>query len=352
LLSNHPEGQTDNMDREEYINDIDKLPLVWANEWTPDLRMLDFEGKKYSLTHATDRLLTNAHRADAIYYPENSIEAVISFYKMGGDVVELDLTPSKDGVLVLMHDGNLKRMTDWALKKGTRVNGVLLPESPNVSDWTLEELRQLNLREGNGGNNTPVTEFKIATLEEALRVCKNRMFIVPDKVPNWRYADISGVNLTEGKLFLFDAMKKADNYDSILISYRVTPMDAIVIQKYIYEKTEVVPYILARHNPHYPEYRYMAPTEVYDVLNEGAIPDTFAIQFGGTYREGFKTRLASEYEFLRDKVNIAGWTIGAKGDPFDGEKTWQEMYGLGYRMIMTNNYLELVKYSATICNFD
>ena len=79
-----------------------------------------------------------------------------------------------------------------------------------------------------------------------------------------------------------------------------------------------------------------------DVLKEGAIPDTFAIQFGGTYREGFKTRLAAEYEFLRDKVNIAGWTIG----DVDDTGIWQEMYDLGYRMIMTNNYLELVRFAS------
>ena len=34
-------------------------------------------------------------------------------------------------------------------------------------------------------------------------------------------------------------------------------------------------------------------------------------------------------------------------DYVDDTGIWQEMYDLGYRMIMTNNYLELVKFAAT-----
>ena len=140
-------------------------------------------------------------------------------------------------------------------------------------------------------------------------------------------------------------INKADNYDSILISYKVNPHEAIAIQKYIYCNTGVVPYMIVRNNPHYPEYRYMYPTEVYSVLKDGAFPDTFAIQFGGLYGEKIKTKLGAEFEALRDKINIAGWTITRLIENFDSEKTWQEMYDLGYRMIMTNNYLELVKFA-------
>ena len=83
-------------DRAEYIEDISKLYMRWSAEWEPDPRMLDFEVKKKAFSSYTNRLLTDAHRADSDFYPENSIEAVISFYRMGGDVVELDIRATKD----------------------------------------------------------------------------------------------------------------------------------------------------------------------------------------------------------------------------------------------------------------
>ncbi len=325
----------------EYIEDIDKLYMRWIAEWEPDPRMLDFELKKQALTGVSDRLLTNAHRSECDFYPENSIEGIISFYKMGGDVVELDIQATKDGVLVLMHDDTLNRMTNYLTLRGQVVNGIQLPSSNAIIDWTYEQLQQLNLKEAAGGNLAKVTPFKIPTLAEALKVCKDRLFVVPDKTNKWRYADVDGVLSESPNVFIYDAMVEANNYDSVLLSYGLNANTAVKLQKYIYDKTGVVSYILLRENSN--------TTSSYKALSATAIKNSFAIQVNGAYQLNFKDRYNAIFPELNDKILLAGWTIN---DTLDFEQYWQEMYDLGYRMIMTNDYLNLVKFAAKTVKFD
>lgn len=325
----------------EYIEDIDKLYMRWIAEWDPDPRMLDFELKKQALLGVSDRLLTNAHRSECDFYPENSIEGIISFYKMGGDVVELDIQATKDGVLVLMHDNTLTRMTNFAEVRGKVVNGIQLPTSDAVIDWTYEQIKQLNLKEAAGGNTAKVTPFKVPTLAEALKVCKNRLFVVPDKTDKWRYADVDGVLSESPNVFIYDAMVEANNFDSVLLSYGLNATTAVKLQKYIYEKTGVVSYILLRENSN--------TNSSYKALSATAIKNSFAIQVNGAYQLNFKDRYNVIFSELKDKILLAGWTIN---DTLDFEQYWQEMYDLGYRMIMTNDYLNLVKFASKTVKYD
>jgi len=325
---------------EELIEDIDKLYMRWASEWTPDPRLLDFDLKIDAFLNVSDRLLVWAHRSDATYYPENSLGAIISFYKMGGDVVELDIMPTKDGVLILMHDKTLSRMTNWSEVNGKTVNGIKLPTSNYVSDWTYEQLQQLYLKEGHGGSDAKVTQFKIPTLVEALKVCKNRMFITPDKKDLWRYSDKD--NLTGSpNIYLFDAMKEADNYNSILLSTGLTKEGAVATQKRIYDYSGEIAYVMPRDNK--------ASASTYTYLQNNAIENSYAIQVGGTFREQTSVHTGSTFRSWKDKILISAWTID---DDIDNIQTWTTMYGLGYRMIMTNNYLEMVKFAASKYSFD
>ncbi len=160
-------------DREVYINDIQKLALNWELEFDTPEWMLDFDEKYASLLDPDGRLMSCLHRGDTQRYPENSIEGIISAIRMGGDMIEIDPRLTKDGVFVLLHDVTLTRTTDFSQKAGK--NG--LPTSANVYDWTYEQLMQLNLKEGTGGTNAKVTAYKIPTLEEAIKVSANRIFI-------------------------------------------------------------------------------------------------------------------------------------------------------------------------------
>jgi glycerophosphoryl diester phosphodiesterase len=108
------------------------------------------------------QILVVAHRADWRNAPENSLEAIKSAIALGVDIVELDVSLTKDSVLILMHDKTINRTTSG---KGY------------VKDWTYDSLKMLHLRNGQGR----VTEFKIPTLKEALLVSKGKVMVNLDK---------------------------------------------------------------------------------------------------------------------------------------------------------------------------
>jgi glycerophosphoryl diester phosphodiesterase len=107
-------------------------------------------------------VLVISHRGDWRNFPENSLEGFSSAIDMGVDIIEMDVAKTKDNQLVIMHDQTLDRTTSG---KGL------------VSDWTLDSLRKLYLKDGLGIE----TKFRIPTLEEALLVCKGKALVNLDK---------------------------------------------------------------------------------------------------------------------------------------------------------------------------
>ena len=99
-------------DRDEYIADPDKFLCSWVMEFDVPDWLRDFEEKKAAFADPDGRMISCFHRGDGEYYPENSIEGIISAIQMGADNLELDLRLTKDGVVVLMHDATLNRTTD------------------------------------------------------------------------------------------------------------------------------------------------------------------------------------------------------------------------------------------------
>ena len=53
-----------------------------------------------------------AHRGNVVDFPENTMAAYKSAYEIGADMIELDLHMTKDGEIVLIHDGDLARTAD------------------------------------------------------------------------------------------------------------------------------------------------------------------------------------------------------------------------------------------------
>ena len=70
---------------------------------------------------ASQRPLVIGHRGYCQFAPENTLPSFKLAIAAGADLVELDYYPSKDGKLVVIHDGTLDRTTDatnrWAQKK-------------------------------------------------------------------------------------------------------------------------------------------------------------------------------------------------------------------------------------------
>lgn len=114
----------------------------------------------------TNYVFVVLHRAAWREAPENSIPAIEAAIAMGGDMVEIDVAKTKDGVHVLSHDGRLNRVSDRA--------GV-------IADMTLEEVRAARLKEGQGGPNAKLTDLHVPTLREALEACRGKILVNIDK---------------------------------------------------------------------------------------------------------------------------------------------------------------------------
>ena len=166
--------------REEYVADPDKFLCNWVLEFEVPEWMTDFEEKIAAFNDPDGRMMSCLHRGEAMNYPENSIESIISAIHMGVDNLELDVRLTKDRVPVLMHDAKISEVTDWKEKAGK--NG--LPTSANVSDWNYDQLKELRLI---NEWTQEVTDYIVPTLKECLEVGNERITFTLDRKSEWEW---------------------------------------------------------------------------------------------------------------------------------------------------------------------
>ena len=229
IISNIEKGKRYTLEcavtRQEYIEDISKLPAVWYYEWHPPAWIFDFEKKITEFKKSNGRPMAFAHRGDLESYPENSIEAIISAVLKGADAIEIDCAFTRDNVIVLNHGDDLEPTTDWLEKMGKTINGIQLPTSKFIPDWSYKELCQLRLRAGNGeysNVDSEVSGYMIATLEEAFQVCNEKSFLSLDRLkpgglssPHWPqiYEVIKKTKAYRIPLYINVAQTPNDAYD-------------------------------------------------------------------------------------------------------------------------------------------
>lgn len=117
------------------------------------------------------RPLVIAHRGGAGIFPENTLYAFQESWKLGVDILELDIHETADGKLVVIHDKTLNRTTDG---------------EGNVSEKTLEEIKKLNAGykfSRDGGQTFPLREQKITipTLKEVFKALPDARFNIEMK---------------------------------------------------------------------------------------------------------------------------------------------------------------------------
>lgn len=121
----------------------------------------------------SDYVVVACHRGDWRNFPENSIPAIESIIRYGADIMELDLKMTKDSVLVLSHDSNVLRCTNF--------RSVFRDEpdkSPRIKDLTYEEIQRLSLLRAHG---VAIDTLKMPTLRQALECCRDRICVNVDQ---------------------------------------------------------------------------------------------------------------------------------------------------------------------------
>jgi glycerophosphoryl diester phosphodiesterase len=101
------------------------------------------------------RIAVIAHRGEHLSHTENTLAAFQAAIDLGADYFELDVRTTKDGKLILMHDGTVDRTTEG---KG------------EVANMTFDEIRALEVR---GGGRVP-------TFNEALSLAEGRIGVYVD----------------------------------------------------------------------------------------------------------------------------------------------------------------------------
>ncbi len=117
------------------------------------------------LFRPTPKRLTfvSAHRGGAQQgFPENCLATFEKTLQHTRAIMEADPRYTKDGAIVMHHDATLDRTTT-----GTG----------RVADFTLAQLKQLRLKDNEGG----VTVFQIPTLEEAFEWARGKTILVLDQ---------------------------------------------------------------------------------------------------------------------------------------------------------------------------
>ena len=106
--------------------------------------------------------ILSAHRGGAkAGFPENCLETFENTLRHSFAMLEIDPRFTRDGEIVVHHDATLDRTTT-----GTG----------RVADWTLEELKQLRLKDAEGN----VTPYQIPTLDEVLEWARGKTILVLD----------------------------------------------------------------------------------------------------------------------------------------------------------------------------
>lgn len=131
-----------------------------------------------------------AHRGDSIDAPENTIPAFEKAIDLNVDYIELDVEETKDGVVVVTHDHNLKRRTGY---------------DAYIWDLTYDEVEQLDASKGYKN----YSDVKIPTLDEVLKLSKGKVKVLIELKMNNHDEDIASK--------VVDIIKDNDMIDNVIV---------------------------------------------------------------------------------------------------------------------------------------
>ncbi|SEJ10612.1 glycerophosphoryl diester phosphodiesterase [Dyadobacter koreensis] len=112
-----------------------------------------------NLPESKHKLIVIAHRGNHVNVPENTLASIKEAIKYGVDYVEVDLRTTRDGHLIICHDGTVDRATNGKGK---------------IIDHTLPEIKKLKIF-----NNNKKT-YRIPEFRDVLKLCKNKINIYLD----------------------------------------------------------------------------------------------------------------------------------------------------------------------------
>lgn len=195
-----------------------QLPLTWNMK--EDMKSLAANPRKVWM--CAHRGITGAGIKSGV--PENSIAAIDCSVNAGAEIIEIDVRPTKDGVLVLMHDETIDRTTTGSGK---------------VADLTYAQIQQYFLKDYNTGKPTA---YKVPTLEEAFKHGRGRIYFNLDISNKLVPGDATNSLITMAKLIQSLDM---DNQAVIYVGGKMSVANALkdypslLIHPYVAVKSQI-----------------------------------------------------------------------------------------------------------------
>ena len=125
-----------------------------------------------------------AHRGASGRLPEHTMEAYALAIAQGADLIEPDLVPTRDGVLVARHDRGLARSTDIASRPEFAGRARDSADGPDwwIDDFTWEELATLRaVQPWPGRTHAFDGRFRLPRLEEVIELAVRES----DRLDRW-----------------------------------------------------------------------------------------------------------------------------------------------------------------------
>lgn len=150
--------------------------------------LLDIACNKLAENTVTRATLNIGHRGIPANTPENTVEGSLFAFEQGANVIELDVYLSKDGEVVVMHDGTTGRTCNKDI---------------SVEGSTLAELKELYVNKG-FENNAKYKNCRVPTLNEYLEAFKDKDCQLFIEIKSGKTAIVKAVKECVDKYDMYD----------------------------------------------------------------------------------------------------------------------------------------------------
>lgn len=249
-----------------------------------------------------------AHRGDWHSFPENSAEAINASAEY--DAVSVDVRLTADGKPVLMADEKVDRMS---------VDGEGKSVSGKVSSFTLAQLKELYLRESNGGTDKKKTTCRIPELKEIYETAAGRTAVM--------------LNVQENDLkTVYDYVKALGKLDETVFRINAKPQKII-------ELTKDLDGVNVTGN-YQGNIIFLATSAVKKYF----AANIYTIEMGSTNGNGVLYDNFLMKRFVGSKRAMVSMVNGRCGKRADNETGWDDLISRGYSVIETDFPAELTEY--------
>ena len=248
-----------------------------------------------------------AHRGDWHSFPENSAEAINAAAEY--DAVSVDVRLTADGKPVLMADEKVDRMS---------VDGEGKSVSGKVSSFTLAQLKELYLRESNGGTDKKKTTCRIPELKEIYETAAGRTAVM--------------LNVQENDFkTVYDYVKALGKLDETVFRINAKPQKII-------ELTKDLDGVNVTGN-YQGNIIFLATSAVKKYF----AANIYTIEMGSTNGNGVLYDNFLMKRFVGSKRAMVSMVNGRCGKRADNETGWDDL-SRGYSVIETDFPAELTEY--------